>query len=260
LASGKTKDGKRYADFVLILDNLEKISRVQGQDDGYKSHRQFFIESASQLTGLGAHVIYTIPLPLVIHDGPELAALYGRPPFVLPMIKVETRLPARGYDKKGEEILQQMLQKRAGTSRPLDTLIKKDAVKFLLHNCGGHTRQLMTFTRDAIARTKEAPIKLPAAHRAIGATVDLYSRMPGRYWAKLAKLERSDLQTIDADDPDVKAMLQQLIILEYRNGGKQGAPFASSAPWYAVHPIVRQLPQFQQAIKRFDAERKTDDA
>jgi len=234
--------------FVLILDNLEKIDRVQEQQDGYQSHRQFFLESASQLTDLGAHVVYTVPLPLVIRDGQELATTYGTRPFVLPMIKIEERLPEREPCEAGIEALKSILQRRAGET-PLSEIFETDALDFLIQHCGGHTRQLMTFIRSAISLADAPPIKLQAAHRAIADTVDLYSRMREKFWPILAALERSTAQEIDSGDDDVKVMLQQLVILEYRNGGDTEDPFACAAPWYAVHPIVRKLKPFIRALK-----------
>ena len=240
--------GETYKDFVLILDNLEKIDRVQGQDEGYHSHQQFFIDGAFQLTGLGVHVVYTVPLTLVFHDGPDLATRYGKWPFVLPMIKIEERPPKRLPYPDGIARLKEMLQKRAGNT-PLDELIGKDAQDFLIANSGGHTRQLITFVRSAIALTDTPPVTLACAEKAIADSVNLYSRMPAAYWLKLAKLELSPNQAIDSADDDFKAMLQQLIVLEYLNGDENQGAFDHAEPWYAVHPIVRQLQSFKLAVK-----------
>src|SRR5262249_47590027 len=60
-----TDGGARYSDFVLILDNLEKIQRLANNEQGEASQRALFIESAPQFTALDAHVVFTIPLPLV---------------------------------------------------------------------------------------------------------------------------------------------------------------------------------------------------
>ncbi len=253
IARGKLNELKRqgkadYKDFVLILDNLEKIDRIKGLTEGYQSHRQFFIDGASQLTGLGAHVVYTVPLTLVIHDGQELATLYGSRPFVLPMIKIEERSPAHKPYPEGAEILKSILSKRAGTI-PLNELITDEALKYLIKSCGGHTRQLMIFIRSAITWTQTPPIDLPAAIKSIAQTVDLYSRMRESYWDKLAELELSPHQRIDSGDDDIKAMLQQLIILEYRNGDRSDDPIQSAIPWYGVHPLVRQMPMFLRAVE-----------
>ena len=80
-----------YRDVVIILDNLEKIRKIDKVEEGLPSHRELFLERYTQLTGLNAHFIYTVPLRLVrSSDGPQLQQRYG-PLFVLPMIKVIER-------------------------------------------------------------------------------------------------------------------------------------------------------------------------
>jgi len=248
----KDKDGKPYRDIVLILDNLEKVDCVQGLGEGYISHRQFFLESASQLIDLGVHVIYTVPLPLVIADGPELGQRYGSMPFVLPMIKIEERAPERTRYEPGWKTLRDLVHKRVGLDTPLESVIDKGALDFLIGCSGGNTRQLLVFIKQAATLCDEAPIGLRAAQQAIADTVSLYSRMPKRYWEQLAALELSPDQDIDTADEGLKAMLKQLIVLEYRNGGAEDDPFNPSAPWYAVHPIVRALRPFKAAVKRLN--------
>jgi len=256
LREKKEAPGGPFSDFVLIIDNLEKIDQIKEKSAGYESHRFFFIENASQLTGLKAHVIYTVPLPLVIQDGNQLSTLYGNRPFVLPMIKIEEKPPQRQRYNPGWDTLHNILQKRAGDT-PLESLIEKDALDFLIRYSGGHTRQLIMFIRSAISfMDGKPPINLHAAQTAVGDTVDLYSRMKSAYWPKLAALELSDNQEIDSGDDDIKYMLQQLIILEYRNGGSRDNPFLRSIPWYGVHPIVRELPLFKDSVKKLKDSRK----
>ncbi len=91
----KAADGQRTcADIVLILDNLEKIRKISGLDEGLASQRELFLERYTQLTGMKAHFIYTVPLRLVRSpDGPQLEQRYG-PLFVLPMINLPITLAA----------------------------------------------------------------------------------------------------------------------------------------------------------------------
>jgi hypothetical protein len=56
----------------------------------------------------------------------------------------------------------------------------------------------------------------------------------------------SEYRFIPGGDPDFLAMLENLSVLEYINGG-DGDPFAAAEPWYAVNPIVRELGQFKAA-------------
>jgi len=246
-----------YSDFVLILDNLEKINRVQGLEDGYQSHRQFFIESASQLTNLGAHVVYTVPLPLVIRDGRDLATCYGTRPFVLPMIKIENRPPKRGPHEEGRTTLRKIIEKRAGGRTQLDKTIAGDALNLLVDFCGGHTRQLITSVRYAASQTAGPLIALKDARRANAEMVALYATMPRRFYPKLAELELHPYQDIDSGDPDIQTMLEQLIVLEYRNGNGSTDDNSREKPWYAVHPVIRTFPAFLDRVEELKKTRKT---
>ncbi|HUT52545.1 MAG TPA: hypothetical protein VM658_04085 [bacterium] len=240
---------KNYSDFILIIDNLEKIQRIEKINEGYESHRELFINRSPQLTGLGAHVVYTVPLPLVLSDGPELLAKYGTTPFVLPMIKVfHKRAPNSAYDK-GYDTLRELIKRRVGQGAELTSIIKEDALKFLFRYSGGNTRQLLMFLRESSVHTDQPPITLEVAQRAISETVSIYSRLPKSYWPKLAALEKSSEKNIDISDPEIKTMLHSLCILEYRNGDQDDA-FNSPVPWYAVHPIIRELRTFKDAVKR----------
>jgi hypothetical protein len=76
--------------------------------------------------------------------------------------------------------------------------------------------------------------------------VRLYSvSIPEDHWSKLVALDRSPNQEIPGGDESFLAMLENLTVLEYINGDGQNDPFFSTEPWYAVHPIVRELQKFK---------------
>ena len=237
-----------YTDLVLILDNLEKIRRIAGKEEGLESQRELFIERYTQLTGMAAHVIYTVPLRLVRSpDGPQLEQRYG-PMFVLPMVKVIERGTRTPYEK-GLDRMRHLLRKRLGGVE-LGDVFDPRALEFLLQYSGGHVRHLMVFVQNACGYASAAPIPLDAAHRAVQQTVRTYdSATPEAYWDKLAALDRSPDQKIPGGDDDYLVMLENLSVLEYVNGGGQDV-FAAAEPWYAVNPIVRELQKFKAADKR----------
>lgn len=255
LKQHRCKPGEKpYADFVLVLDNLEKIQRLEGFEEGTESQRELFLEKSPQLTGLNAHVVYTVPLTLARSHGPQLIARYGSAPFVLPMIKVEERETHAPYEK-GREKLRDLLQKRAGEV-PLEELFTPTALDWLITYSGGHARDLMQSVQAAITYNDAIPpIPLKAAQRALNQRVALFSTSlsPVR-WRKLALLECSPDQQIDPDDADYRMMLEQICILEYINGGVEENPFDPAAPWYAVNPIVRELTQFKTALAQVQKE------
>jgi hypothetical protein len=243
-----------FSDIVLILDNLEKIERIGNRKEGEESQRHLFIECAPQLTGLNAHVIYTVPLRLVRSHGPELKEVYGVDPFVLPMIKVEERGTHKPHHQ-GRACLKQILQKRAGATS-LDDVFTHAALDWLLTYCGGHVRDLMHFVRQACTEVKGLPIDIKAAHRSLRGTIAVYSTaIPAAHWPKLARLERSTDQKLDNNDPDCRKMLEMVSVMEYINGGVESDPFNPAEPWYAVNPIVRQLGKFKATVEALDQEK-----
>ncbi|HEY0078158.1 MAG TPA: hypothetical protein VGB73_05900 [Pyrinomonadaceae bacterium] len=237
-------------DIVVIVDNLEKIRRISGLEEGLSSQRELFLERYTQLASLKAHFIYTVPLRLVRSpDSPQLEQRYG-PLFVLPMIKVIERGTRRPY-QAGIDSMLGLLGKRLGGLK-LDEAFASDALEFLLTYSGGHVRNLMTFVQNACTYADNIPIPLLAAQKAIQQTVRTYSTaIPEEHWEKLARLDRSPDQKIPNGDPDYLVMLENLSVLEYVNGGGDD-PFAVAETWYAVNPIVRQLQKFKAAARKLE--------
>ena len=238
--------GELYADVVLIVDNLEKILRVAGRDAGEESERALFVEGAAQFTAIAASTIYTVPLRLARTFGTPLAVLYGRPPFVLPNVKTEIR-GTHEPSQVGRERLRTMLARRVHPY-PLEQIFETDALEFLLQYCGGHLRQLLGFVREAALYAKATPVPREAAIRAVQQAVPGYSTsIRNDQWPLLAALDLAPRQTWNNHDTLHRELLDNLSVLEYINGGSGDGPFKSATPWYAVHPIVRELEDFQTA-------------
>ncbi len=249
----KGENGEEYDDFILILDDLEKVQGFEGKERGIASHRELFLENAPRLKKLRAHVIYTVPLELIRFDGALLEQKYINAPFVLPMVKIEER--GGNEFVKGRLAIQRLLEKRAGGPDTLSQLFEPAALEFLVKYSGGHVRNLLRFIREACTYADAAPITLKAAQKALGPTIRLHSTsIPDAHWEKLARLELSDARKIDSDDPDFTRMLRNLNILEYINGGDDD-PFAEEEPWYAVNPIVRELQSFKAAVEKLRNQR-----
>jgi len=237
--------GPHLRDFVLILDDLEKIRRFGGKPEGLDSQRELFIQRAPQLTALHAHVVYATPLELVRDSGIPLLSLYGRAPVVLPMVKVFHRGRQRKPCEEGRECLKHVLTRRA-EPHALDKVFEPEVLDYLIDASGGHVRHLLQFVREAIAYASSEndtrAVSADAARRAIGQTISTFSTMiPEAHWPKLAALERSDDCGIPNGDPDYLKMLENLSVLEYVNGNGEVDSFE---PWYAVHPVVRMLERF----------------
>ncbi len=83
------------------------------------------------------------------------------------------------------------------------------------------------------------PIDQKVAERAEAELVEEYSRLiPENHYPTLARVH---LRHQVENDADHQLMLYNLSVLEYLNG---------PPPWHDVHPAVRCLPKFQEALKR----------
>jgi len=246
LGKKKAEEQAPFDDLVVIIDNLEKIYGFGGKEGGLESYRELFIDRYTQLTGMQAHFIYTVPLRLVRSpDGPQLEQRYDGAPFVLPMVKVKERGSSEEH-ARGRQCLLDLLARRV-QPEPLERVFHSGALDFLLEYCGGQTRSFLQFAQSACAYADRLPIQQQQAQRAIQQTIQLYSTsIPEHHWTKLAALDASPDQTIPGGDEDYLAMLENLSVLEYINGGDEGT-FEAAEPWYAVNPIVRELRKFKTA-------------
>ena len=253
------KQKTQYSDFVLILDNLEKIRKVSGKDES-SSLEFLFVGSAYQLGGMAAHTVLTLPLSLVrSHIGGEWKQLYGCEPFVLPMVKVHPRNETSHYEP-GWTALKALLQKRLdlmpnSPKLSWNEVFNENATNLLIEASGGDVRTLMYFIQEAITEEDQAPVTHKSAFTAIGGTARTFASSV-RHWDKLVQLAEMTDPRIPNNDPDYLELLRQGAILEYINGsneeegeavGLEGLLLDEVTPWYAVHPIVKQLPQFKTA-------------
>lgn len=238
--------GEPYDDFVLIFDDLEKIQGFEGKERGIASQRELFLENAPRLKKLRAHIITTVPLELVRFDAAQLEQKYIKAPFVLPMVKIEERDGSQFV--KGRLAVQRLLEKRVGGGDILNQMFDPIALEFLIKYSGGHIRNLLRFIREACTYPDAAPITLKHARKALAPTIRLTSAtIPDSFREKLARLELSESGKIDGGDPDFTLMLRNLNVLEYIDGGDEN-PFAEEEPWYAVNPIICELPSFKTAV------------
>jgi hypothetical protein len=253
--------GQGYADFVLILDNLEKIQRLAQNTPGDASQRALFIEGAPQFTSLEAHVVLTIPLALVRSEANLLAQHYGRDAFVLPMIKTEHRGREHQPFDKGRARVEELLGKRVPIGVALAQVFDADALQFLIEYSAGHVRNLMLFAREAtLYAGGNLPIPLIAVQRAIAQTVSVLepSLRPGD-WEVLAELELSERQKWDSNSSAQRRLLENLCVMEYINGGDEN-PLKKATPWYAVNPILRVQDAFEDALIAEKAKQEAEKA
>ncbi|HEX8195300.1 MAG TPA: hypothetical protein VF571_03740 [Pyrinomonadaceae bacterium] len=239
----------KNSDIIVLLDNLEKIQKVDDASVGFESSKRLFIDYYSQLTSLRAHIVFTTPLDLVRSPiAPKLREHYSEP-FVLPMVKTFYRADREKPFEAGIDSLKTILKKRLGDI-PLEDAFEANALDFLIKYCGGSVRYLMFFVREAAAYADELPITISEAKSAIKQTIQTFSTsIPEAHWDLLAELDLSPDQRFPNDNQEYRAMLENLTVLEYINGGDEDI-WEEVAPWYAVNPIVRELREFKTARER----------
>lgn len=264
LKSHSVADGEgAFFDFVIILDNLEKVDRFEKNEEGAKSHRALFIEKASQFQSLKAHLILTVPLALVRAEGKRLGQLYTDEPLILPNIKTEYRGEKHVAYLPGRERLKDILQARMPEGVLVDNIFDAEALAFITDNCGGHVRNFLRSARESISYARyTSPVTKNAAHRSIGRQVRIFADvMRPDDWNLVAELELSELQTWNSHDPAKARLLEQTVVLEYLNGSMPSEDdvfavtdddedyiYKEKIAWYGVNPIVRKMPAFALAL------------
>ena len=236
-----------FKDFLLIIDNLDLVKRVERYESGDSSHRALFLESSTIFTDLPTHFVLTIPLTVARSHGQQLESRYGRPPFILPMIKVTDRNGDR-YEH-GRERLIEIIEKRLHPLT-LSEVFEPEALDLCLTYSAGNLRSLIRFIREA-SLEGDLPVPSATVHRVLSACAANYdSAIPVHSWDHVARLGLPNCHKVDLQDTAVQKLIEQLAILEYVNGGEEVTPFRSLVPWYAVNPLVRELESFHDAIAR----------
>jgi energy-coupling factor transporter ATP-binding protein EcfA2 len=237
------KTESHYTGIVIIVDSLEKIQKFEDSKQGLDSQRELFIERYTKLTGLEAHILYTVPLALFRSDqGPKLRLYYGEV-IALPMVKIYHRGRFDDPYEEGCKAFTKILEKRLGDI-PCDEIFGEGALEFMIRYSGGNLRNLMSFIQEAIISTEDLPISYEIARRSVQPTVRSYaSSIREDYWPKLAGLEKSADQQIDNGDEGFWVMLENLTVMEYVNGAEN-----LDNTWYAVNPVVREIGKFKAAL------------
>jgi hypothetical protein len=221
---------------VLLIDNLDRIT-LRHLDTARTSHEALYIDHGEQLRAPTCHLVYTVPISMVYSPtATQLKAIFPHC-AVVPMVKIAQ--PEGGEHSEGLARLRDMLARRID----LDALFTGEAVDSLCRACGGHPRDLMRLVTYACIRAPRdrwpQPIDLETARRAEAELVEEYSRLiPEDHYPKLARVH---MRHVVENDVDHQLMLYNLSVLEYLNG---------PPPWHDVHPAVRRLPKFQEALKR----------
>lgn len=245
LPPGQTK-------LVVIADGLDKITLVT-RDGGRTNHDEIFIDRSEQLKALNCHVIYTVPISLVLSNrATDLMETYNCNPQVLPAVAVRTRdnqVHEPGVNKLIEILSSRIYALDAAQPLALDTEIFESAetLRQLSLICGGHVRNLILLVQTAIDYNGDGlPIRATSLQQAMRQLRNTYrNTVNSDQWKLLAHVHQT--KRIPHDQAH-RSLLFTRCLLEYQD----------QETWHDVHPLLQGLPEFQSAWDRLQSEDGSD--
>ena len=235
------KNGKS-PDLLIVQDNLDRLPVDIG--------RRLFFDNGDMLKSLRAHVIYTVPIAMVLAPW-NIDRVFAHS-FTMQMVKTHQR---DGQEfKAGLDALIALVEKRVVIDAVFSS---RDVVRYLARMSGGSVRDLMRLVDYAqlAARVDEKSKMDEASAREAAKKLRLdFERLliPGQvYYPLLAQVHRTkgdgftqEPQTKPEDVKAAREFFSQLFfngsVLEY-NGEKT---------WYDVHPAICDIEEFRHASKR----------
>jgi hypothetical protein len=230
---------------AVIVDNLDRMVLVKDGDS--TNYEEVFVDRSGQLKGLDCHLIYTAPISLLYSKrGTDIRDIYGEC-LILPMIMVKT--PDGETYQPGLKKVKELISKRVRQIAP-ELSLEKDifdnpnTLEKLCLMSGGHVRNLLLLTQDAIGRTEELPITKIAVQRAITQARDTYRRtVENSQWNLLAEVSRS--KQLPGDDL-YRSLMYNRCLLEYKYFDDEG----EMQRWYDIHPLIPGIAEFKEAVAK----------
>ncbi|WP_353931517.1 ATP-binding protein [Okeanomitos corallinicola TIOX110] len=229
---------------AVIIDNLDRMVLVK--DGDRTNYEEVFLDRCEQLKALDCHLIYTVPIAMVYSTrATDLRDIYGDPQ-ILPMIMVRTpkgEIYEPGINKVKEVISRRIRQ--FAPDKPIETEIfdNPETLARLCLMSGGHVRNLLLLTQDAIGRTQDLPISERAVRRAITQARDTYRRaVENHQWILLAEVSRSKRII---NDNQYRNLMFNRCLLEYRYLDADG----EMQRWYDIHPLIQGIQEFKEALE-----------
>jgi hypothetical protein len=223
-------------DLLIVQDNLDRLGALPAE--------RLFIENGDLLGRLNAHAIYTAPVAMVLSRAANTGQVFEHG-YTLPMVKVQQR-NGRAYSK-GVEALIALIAARADLG---EVFVDAKVPQYLARMSGGSVRDLIrllyeaqSFARvDGKDRIDQASAR-DAAQRvrlSLERTLWPYKVLAGIHKSKsLPEPTTGDPQQLGQARAFYADLLIKGVVLEY-DGGEC---------WYDVHPIMREIPAFKDALK-----------
>lgn len=224
---------------AIIVDSLDHIELKAQQDE-------VFIQGADILAPLTTHLILTMPdAVLVTGQGGAVERRFTKC-HLLPVVKIRSVSGER--HQPGLDVMARIIGERCNTAE----LFEPDALERICIYSGGHPRHLIRLAQDAISDAGTKPVTLQSANRAVASLSNLLAagRTPTE-WQALARVERDPFGRPFSDEG--RSLLYYNCILSHENAQEEDAQGIASQ-WYVVHPCLRRLKPFRDAVAALEAE------
>ena len=241
---------KGYTDLVIIVDYLEKLvlrpGALPAEPD---SHELLFLHNGPILTGIGTHLVLTLPITMAFSARQErLTQIYGREPMVTPCLPVPEFFPPQKR-KRATGMLVDLLQKRFDHAPDGPVPFEKafdppELAEELARFSGGHPRNLLILFRQCCSFSDALPITREAVNAAMASEVRSCSRKVKEAWyPRLANVHKT--HRIETDEEYLEMLLDLCVLM-----------YADTEQLYAVDPPICQLDKFKKALNGYGRPRR----
>lgn len=226
-----------FSGIAVLFDSLEKLRGTSERFAEVLTSAEHLFSSGAPYLQLPVHVLYTIPPALILRLRVNV--------HFMPMIKLWSRegIPFHPGLQAAREIINRripdpdMLRWCFGASSQEEL---EERLHRLIKWSAGYPREIVRLLRSAI---RQGPLSAVGFERLLGQAGDDYRRLllstDVEWLARVAQ----EHQITPKDDQQRKAadrMLSNNVVLRYHN----------SSEWYDVHPAVREMPSFKEALAR----------
>lgn len=216
-----------FQDLVVIVDGLEKMPYRKEEEAAHSNHSVFFVQHAEALKKPCCHIIYTVPISLLLNQ--NLADAFPDVE-VLPMVTPEDR---------GTEKLHEVISRRVDVETLFDN---PDDVDRIVTLSGGALRDLLRLIRFACDETDDviASSHVDRAEQKLVREYDYQVRE-----ADLPPLQHvNEHDELPGDDASAR-LLHQRLVLEYFDvhGNRRAAVHPALLRVDRVHTVLSSDPE-----------------
>ncbi len=228
---------------VVIMDGLDRINNIR-LPGGQVQQEYLFIDQGEYLTKLNCHIIYTVPISLLLSNHYEILTQHFGELRILPMVPVRSRDGSE--HPEGMARLRQLVLIRAFPE--LNEQQRLEAIPLVFENAealdrlcqisGGHIRNLRGLLYGWVREHDELclPLKRQALEQVISSyKKDLIAAIGEQEWELLQQVKFS--KRLNKQDPKYQMLLRAMFVFEYREGDEV---------WFDINPALNEAEELQK--------------